>query len=249
MSKPPYARYRSRWIPAFAGMTIRGRAETMSVHIFCFLLLEIALFFYADRPLAEYAKGLDETAHGSIEFFRRITDLGKGCWYLWPCGIGTVFCAFLSRGTDVKPPFRRLFGYIGVRAFFLFATIGLSGITADLIKPLAGRARPLLWLRDGVYGFEPFHFSSLWNGMPSGHATTVFALAFSLARLYPRGRIIWFLYAFSISLSRVMVDAHYLSDVCAGMALGWLTVRLFSKYGMSPLCKVIFPIDSSAGKL
>jgi membrane-associated phospholipid phosphatase len=215
-----------------------------------FLLLEIALFSYVDRPLAFYTHELDQTAHDLIDFFRRITDAGKGCWYLGPCGITTIFCAFLSRGKDVPAPYRRLFGYIGVRTFFVFASVGISGIVADILKPIFGRARPLLELRDGIYGFAPFtNAGALWNGMPSGHATTAFALAFCLAKIAPRGRILWFLYALLLASSRVMVDAHYLSDVLAGAALGWLTTTLFSRYGMRPLCKVIFPIDNTSAKL
>ncbi len=210
-----------------------------------FLLFETAMFLYADRPLAAYAKMLDHTDPALTDFFRSITDFGKSKWYLWPCGLATIFCSFLSRGKDVKTGYRRLCGYIGVRAFFLFGTIGISGIVADIIKPLAGRARPLLWLRDGIYGFSPFTRAGfLWNAMPSGHTTTAFALAFSLSLLYPRGRPLWFTYALLLGASRIMVDAHYLSDVCAGAVLGWMTVRLFAKYGMPCLGKVIFPIDS-----
>ncbi|MFA4993899.1 MAG: phosphatase PAP2 family protein [Bdellovibrionales bacterium] len=213
---------------------------------FVFLIFEATLFLFVDKPLAEYMRALDETSRSLIDFFRAITDFGKGAWYLWPCGLATLFCAFLSRGSDVPVRYRRLSGYIGVRAFFLFATIGISGIVANIIKPLAGRARPLLWLRDGLYGFEPFTMlNSLWNGMPSGHSTTAFALAFSLAFLYPRGRIIWFSYAFLLSLSRIMVNAHYLSDICAGAMLAWLTVGLFKRHGMGLLSKIIFPIDIS----
>jgi membrane-associated phospholipid phosphatase len=231
-------------------MTLKKNAAKTVVWIAGFLALEVLLFLYADRPLAGYAKTLDETSHGLIEFFRSITDLGKGAWYLWPCGLATICCAFLSRGADVPSFYRRLSGYIGVRALFLFGTVGISGIAVNIIKPLLGRARPLLWLRDGLYGFEPFsYFTPLWNGMPSGHATTAFALAFSLAKLYPRGRPLWFAYALLLALSRLMVNAHYLSDVFAGVLLGWLTVRLFSQYGMSPLSKVIFPIDSPAPKV
>ncbi len=212
-----------------------------------FLILEVALFFYADRPVAEYVYVLDKKSHDLIDFFRKITDLGKGAWYLWPCGIATIFCAFLSRGKDVPSPYRRLFGYIGVRVFFLFATIGLSGIAVNIIKPIIGRGRPVAWFRDSLYGLQPLTtLGFVWNSMPSGHTTTAFALAFGLSKFYPRGSILWFAYALLLSASRIMVNAHYLSDVCAGAMLGWLTVALFSKYGMRPLSKIIFPIDTAA---
>jgi membrane-associated phospholipid phosphatase len=208
-----------------------------------FIAFEALLFFFADRPLAEYVYRLSASRPDVIDFFRNLTDLGKSSWYLWPCGFATLFCGFISRGKDVPPRWRRLCAYTGVRALFLFMTIALSGIVADIIKPIAGRLRPILWLRDQAYGFAPFHTDSLWNSFPSGHTTTAFALAFSLSTLYPRGRILWFAYALLLASSRVMVDAHYLSDVCAGAALGWLTVHLFMAHGMIQVWKVIFPID------
>ena len=212
---------------------------------FGFLLLEWVLFSYADRPVAEYTQALDTSHPALIGFFRGMTDLGKSVWYLPPCGLAVLFCGFLCRGKDVPLAYRRLFAYIGVRAFFLFATIALSGIVADILKVIIGRARPHLWLERGIYGFHFFTREGfLWNGMPSGHSTTAFALACSLAVLYPRLRVLWFGYALLLAGSRVMVDAHYLSDICAGAVLGALTVWVFIKRGIIHLSKVIFPIDS-----
>jgi undecaprenyl-diphosphatase len=212
--------------------------------IVVFFLLEYLLFAYVDRYVAAYTALLDSSDKPLIDFFRTITDLGKGIWYLIPCGVITVTCAFVLRGKYILPRYRLLYGYIGVRTFFLFATIGLSGIAADILKPIVGRGRPTLWLHHNIYGFLPFtKLGFLWNGMPSGHSTTVFALAFCLSYLYPRLRVIWFAYALLLAGSRIMVDAHYLSDVFAGAVLGWATMHLFLKYGMIHLSKVIFPID------
>mgnify|MGYP001416664710 CR=1 FL=1 len=234
-------------------MTNAALSEPKQNRFFLYLTLAVAFFavegtffFYVDKPLAAYIATLDTTSHDVIDFFRKITDLGKGCWYLWPCGIATIFCSFLSRGNDVPGRYRRLFGYVGIRAYYVFAAIGISGIVANIIKMLVGRARPVLWFKETIYGFDPLtKLGYAWNSMPSGHSTTAFALAFSLAVLYPRGRIIWFFYALLLSLSRVMVNAHYLSDVCAGAALGGVTVWLFTKFGMAPTAKIIFPIDNT----
>lgn len=212
--------------------------------ILAFLAIESLLFGVVDRPLSDYAKRLGDEEHEAVRFFSAITHLGKGAWYLWPTGIATLFCAFLSRGQDIPARYRHLFGYIGTRALFLFATIGISGILVNVIKPFIGRARPVLWIREGLYGFEPLSFFvSVWNSMPSGHTTTAFALAFSLSKLYPKISWVWIGYGVLLGLSRVMVNAHYLSDVLAGAVLGWLVTELFYKHGSSPLLKIIFPID------
>jgi undecaprenyl-diphosphatase len=209
-----------------------------------FLILECILYFMLDKPIALYFSIAEITHASFIDFFRKITDLGKSIWYLWPCGVLTILCSFLSRGKDVPPHYRRLFAYVGVRTLFLFATIALSGIAADIIKPLIGRARPPVWLHDAIYGFAPLTFHAAWNSMPSGHTTTAFALAGSLCVFYPRLRFLWLAYALMLGASRVIVDAHYLSDVLAGALLGWITVRLFLKYGMYRIWKALFPVES-----
>ncbi|MDD3371907.1 MAG: phosphatase PAP2 family protein [Alphaproteobacteria bacterium] len=211
--------------------------------VLSFLAVEGTLFLFVDKPLAEAAKVWDTTAHGTIDFFRSITDYAKGCWYLWPSGIAAILCAVFLRSKKTSEKCRRVFEYIGPRALFLFLAIAGSGIVVNILKPIFGRARPLLWLRDGVYGFHPFSTKYLLSSMPSGHSTTVFALAFVLAKLYPKGKILWFFYAFMLAFSRVAVGAHYASDVVAGGVLGGLTVVFFKFTGMNRVVKIIFPID------
>ena len=64
--------------------------------------------------------------------------------------------------------------------------------------------------------------------MPSGHATTAFAVAVAFGVLWPRLRPLLWIYAIVIALSRVVVAAHHPSDVVAGAiagAVGALLVR------------------------
>jgi undecaprenyl-diphosphatase len=209
-----------------------------------FIILEAVIIQYVDRPLALFTHDLDTTQHDLIDFFRTITDFGKSAWYLWPCGITVIFGGFLSRAKDASARTRRLAAYLGVRAFFLFGTIAASGISAEILKPLIGRARPKEFLEHHLYGLHPLTREGFaWNGMPSGHATTAFTLAFALSVLYPRLRPLWLGYATLLAISRVMVDAHYLSDICAGAVLGYAVVKIFIKYGMIHAWRVIFPID------
>jgi membrane-associated phospholipid phosphatase len=58
--------------------------------------------------------------------------------------------------------------------------------------------------------------------MPSGHSTTAFAAAVALGALWPRARPLLWLYAVVIAASRVIIYAHYPSDVIAGACLGGL---------------------------
>ncbi len=196
-----------------------------------FFLIELGFFLFLDRPLAAWAHSLTQSYPAAEAFFAAITDAGKAKWFLWPFGIMAIFCGFLANGKDVSPAWKRLSCYIGARALFLFTPIAVSGIVVEILKFIAGRARPRLWFEQQIYGFDPFSTGGyLWHGMPSGHTTTAFALAFSLIVLYPSRRLLWLSFGILIAVSRIAVDAHYLSDVCAGALLGWLTVRFLSRY-------------------
>jgi membrane-associated phospholipid phosphatase len=96
-----------------------------------------------------------------------------------------------------------------------------GGIT-DGIKSLIERPRPAivagvpLDTTDSVFG------KSQLQSFPSGHTTTAFALATSLALIYTHARGYFFLLAMLVGLQRVITQAHYPSDVLVGAMIGML---------------------------
>lgn len=214
------------------------------IFLVCFVLLEAVLFLFADKPLSEALRQLDADAPGVINFFRSITDAGLAKWYLWPSGLAMVlFLPFaFSRMPALGTRLRARRDAWAVTLFFL--CISLTGLLADFLKPMLGRARPKLLEQEGLYGFFPFTTGADYASMPSGHATTVFALAAVLMSALPRApwattaRLAILAYAVVVALSRVMVNAHFLSDVVAGAAAGWLVaiaiIRLFRLRGLPP---------------
>ena len=112
--------------------------------------IEIALFFHA----------LNDTQ--SHDVFNIITGFGESQWYL---GAGVLlFVVFRRRN--------RFRSYLGL---FMSLSVAVSGVSADIIKYVAGRARPILYFSDKLYGFNPFHYEYEWISFPSGHATTAFS--------------------------------------------------------------------------
>lgn len=206
-----------------------------------FVLLETVLILFVDKPLSQYMHGLDACAHGLVDFFRAYTNLGKSLWYLWPSGLGAIACWAYSRLASLPKEKRATLLWVAAALGFIFACVALSGIVADAIKPLIGRARPVMLERYNLYGMFPLTFDAAYYSLPSGHATTAFALAVALMALFPRWRIPLLAYAVAIALSRVMVNAHFLADVLAGSALGTLTSlalqRVFTRY------KIVFARD------
>jgi lipid A 4'-phosphatase len=108
---------------------------------------------------------------------------------------------------------------------FLFLSIAGSGILVDVLKVTFGRSRPKLLFQADIYDFSwlswrPDHWS-----FPSGHATTIVALMTALWYLWPQHLLFYMLAATIVAASRVVVGAHYLSDVLAGALIAVLTTR------------------------
>jgi len=153
-----------------------------------------------------------------IEAARLFTELGKSGWFLWPIGLALVVVAMLD--TPAVPRFVRLvLAAWAVRLGFVFAAIAAPGLFVNIVKRVIGRARPFVEGSD-TWAFTPFGWQAAYASLPSGHATTAFAALVAIGALFPQARAPMWIYAVLIALSRVIVSAHYPSDVLAGAVVG-----------------------------
>ena len=95
---------------------------------------------------------------------------------------------------------------------------------------MIGRARPFVDGPANPYLFDPFHWTPAYASLPSGHATTAFAVLAAFGTLWPRARAILLIYALLIAASRVVVTAHHPTDVLAGALVGLFGVLLVRRY-------------------
>ncbi len=195
------------------------------IGITAFIVVEIFLVNMVDKHLAYTTKELDLSYPHIIDFFRILTKLGLSKWYQWPSGICTVllFAAYFMFGKKAHmlgDEARKKLLHVAQAFLFVFTSSAVAGIIANVFKVLIGRARPKLLFIDGTFGFDPFIVDPDWDAMPSGHSTTVFAIAASMIVLFPRSRPYAIAFAFVLGLSRIMVNAHYLSDVLFGLVIG-----------------------------
>jgi undecaprenyl-diphosphatase len=160
-----------------------------------------------------------------IDAFNHITDAGKSGWFLWPLGILIVALAALA--TTMHRLARLTIVSLIVRLEFIFVAIALPGLIVTVVKRLIGRVRPSAM---GPFAYMPFSWRPDYAGMPSGHATTAFAVAVALGAIWPRARPLLWLYAVVIALSRVVISAHYVSDVVAGACVGGFTALLIRSF-------------------
>ena len=133
--------------------------------------------------------------------------------------IYTSYLILALRLTDLKNG-RPIFLFI----IFSFAVAGISG---DLLKELIDRTRPI----HEYTGQLRFLTGSETPSFPSGHATKSVALVlpFLFFAAYKRRFhliVKWVLVLLSlwVCFSRIVLGAHYLSDVLAG--IGWVFISL-----------------------
>jgi membrane-associated phospholipid phosphatase len=104
---------------------------------------------------------------------------------------------------------------------FLVVVVGGEEVLTTSIKALANRTRP---------SFDPAAVSGLGPSFPSGHSATAAAFYAGAALLLsrrrghaPRAALTGLAVGIAVAVasSRVLLDVHWLSDVIAGLLLGW----------------------------
>ena len=171
------------------------------------VLAIVSSMFFVDIPLARFIHSLETPWLRSAGM--ALEELGKSHWVLGYC-ILAIAIAWRSM-RDVAH-----------RHIEFFLSVAISGIAANIIKVIACRPRPMLMLTEGITQWDPlaFRMEYLWNSFPSGHATTGLAIAISGSAAWTRLRWFFWPLGIAIAVARMIVDAHYLSDVIAGSVLG-----------------------------
>jgi membrane-associated phospholipid phosphatase len=103
--------------------------------------------------------------------------------------------------------------------------LGAGSAVIHTIKLLLSRRRPRDELEQGLYGFIPFGFDLKRNSFPSGHALTITCVAVIATAVWPQGAVVWFALALWLSLTRALMNAHFLSDVLVGIGIGLIAAR------------------------
>ncbi|MBO0344626.1 phosphatase PAP2 family protein [Roseibium limicola] len=198
--------------------------------IFAVALLTVGLAIVLfDIPIHPWLETLPGAYRATFSAF---TDVGKSHWILWTSGLvclGLLACDVGKWSFRSRMVVATVWTYAG----FLFFTVAASGILAIVLKWCFGRARPKLYDEVGPVAFDPFIFHGAYTSFPSGHSTTVGAIAAALALIFPAWRWLIAAVAFWAAFSRIMVGAHYPSDVVAGMLLGvaftYFTARFLAR--------------------
>jgi undecaprenyl-diphosphatase len=204
--------------------------------------LGIALLaLFADPHVRALADLDPESVEPVVEFF---SWLGEGI-------LVYVFCALLILVSVIRDLTEhgaraRAHDFTRVAAsLYVLSAVVIAGLVAALLKFVIGRARPRLFEQEGPYAFDIFGPDASWASFPSGHTTTIMSCAAALALLLPRWRVPILIAGVFFSFSRVLVGAHYPSDVLGGVALGalvsWLIARRLAQR------RLVFRFDEAGG--
>lgn len=182
----------------------------------------IAILAVFDASISRFGQGLPAPV---VEVFAAITRLGESGWILIPSLLLWLVTTILAAVIPKPVPKRALWQMAGIWAFF-FLGVGFPGLVTTLVKRVVGRARPEHLDAVGTLQFQWNWTDWSYQSFPSGHTTTAFALCFVVSFLSPR----WFpgmlILAVLVGLSRIVVGAHYPTDLVAGAIVGTLGAYL-----------------------
>ena len=181
---------------------------------------------FLDARAVDWARG---EPHWFRAAFEEITRFGLSGWFLIPCGVVLLVLAAVTSPL-LTTAAQAVLAATGARFGFVFLAIGLPGLFVSIVKRLIGRARPFVGGHEDPFAYVPFSWHPAFASMPSGHATTAVAAAIGIGAIWPRTRIVMWLYAVAIMVSRVAVLAHHPSDVLGGALVALIGTYLLRRW-------------------
>jgi undecaprenyl-diphosphatase len=149
---------------------------------------------------------------------RILTDFGKSTYLLWALAAVLVVVAALA--PRVRRQTRGVLIAFETRMAYIFLAVLLPVLAGEVIKGMVGRGRPFVGGEANPFNYSLFAWSESYASFPSGHAVASAALAYAVAAVWPRTRLVMMLYVIAICISRLVLLAHHPSDVVAGALVG-----------------------------
>jgi membrane-associated phospholipid phosphatase len=201
-------------------MNVNNLVKKTAVAAVLTLGVYLVLFFYVDRIVDTwlYTNCRETWVYYAGTYLSLLAD--------GPCvrlGIALCFILVIICDPGIKHHWTRYMLYICISG-------AVALVIGDGLKYLLGRYRPIMLFEHNLYGLH--FFSAEWakNSTPSGHTIRAFTLMTALSILYRRRTVIFISAAILIGISRVVVTAHYPSDVLFGAFIGIFTALWVYKH-------------------
>ena len=203
--------------------------KNIKIELFVLLIISLNVFisFNLDLGLYNYFKDFNKSLNGVYlkEFFVDITRLGSSSWYFAISIIGFSVVYLNNRLGFIRNKKQKK-----ISKFFIssFLYILIVGIVTQVLKHIIGRPRPNHTNFEDSFGFNFFTFDSNFHSFPSGHSSTIFIVCFILVATFPKLKYFFYFLASIIALSRVVVGAHFFTDIVAGAILALISFKVIN---------------------
>ncbi|MFB0566768.1 MAG: phosphatase PAP2 family protein [Candidatus Aminicenantaceae bacterium] len=178
-------------------------------------VLGTGILFYAfDQEINDWLQ--DNRTSFSDDFFKVATDIGHGAF------LAGLMTAMYASGELFKSNSLRKTALLSLESFVI------SGVLVLGLKFSTGRARPQMGKSKNT--FHLFSTRSSYNSFPSGHASSAFAVATTVAEQSDKTVIDILAYSLAtvVAVSRIHNSKHWASDALVGSAIGYFVAKKIS---------------------
>ena len=200
-------------------MTFFNQLNSQEKRISIYLLIGAFFFLLFDYSVASF---FDSINYQTKSLFGTLTHFGDSLYFFVP----TILIWSLIKIIKSK---NQIMETISDISLFIFLNILLSGIVTQILKHIIGRPRPVLYNGFELKSLDIIQFDSKWHSFPSGHTATIFAFIFCMIFLFPKIKNALITIAIIIASTRVIVGAHFISDIFGGTLVAYLSTIFISK--------------------
>ena len=200
-------------------MTFLKQLNAQEKKVSIYLLIGALFFLLFDYSIASFFHSLN---YQTKSLFGTLTHFGDSLYFFIP----TILTWALVKIIKSK---NQIINTISEISLFIFLNILLSGIVTQILKHAIGRPRPVLFNGFEQKSLSIISFDSKWHSFPSGHTATIFAFIFCMVLLFPKIKNILITVAIIIASTRVIVGAHFISDIFGGALVAYLSSIFISK--------------------
>ena len=223
-----------------------GAFKKIQVELIFLFVITFSLFisFNLDLSFYIYFKNFNENPNNIYlkNFFVEITRLGNSSWYftLSIIGFGIFYLNNKFKIIQVSET-KKISNFFISSILYILAV----GIITQAGKHIMGRPRPNYTDFENSVVFKFFTLESNFHSFPSGHSSTIFIVCLIISSVFPKLKYYFYFLGSIVALSRVVVGAHFFTDIVAGALIALITFKLLNvllekKYAYYKFTNLVF---------